>query len=80
MALVSFVNEADAPPVVQRIFESIRKERGRVVNARLVMAHNPDFLRALGPFSTAIAKESSLSNRIKELAILQVSLINGCHY
>lgn len=80
MPLVRFVDEAEAPPVVQRIFDALRRERGRVANARRVMAHNPEFLRALGPLSTAVIRESALSSRIKELAILTVSLVNGCHY
>jgi alkylhydroperoxidase family enzyme len=80
MPLVEFINEDEAPPVVRRIFNALRKAGRRVVNARRIMAHNPKFLRALGPFSEAILQENVLSNRIKELSILRVSLINGCHY
>ena len=80
MPLVEFVNEDEAPPVVGRIFNALRKDGRRVVNARRVMAHNPNFLRALGPFSEAIKQENVLPNRIKELAILRVSLVNGCQY
>lgn len=80
MPLVEFVFEDEAPPIVKRVFDALRNGGGRVVNARRVMAHNPDFLRALGPFSDAIKRESALSNRIKEIAILRVSLVNGCHY
>ena len=80
MPLVRYVDEAQAPKIVQDIFEALRKSQGKVPNSRRVLAHNPDVLRAFGPFMGAIAKENALANRLKELAILKVTLINGCHY
>jgi uncharacterized peroxidase-related enzyme len=78
MALVLYVDEDQAPPIIHILFEAARKQRGRVPNSQRVMAHNPDVLRAFGPFVGAIARENALPNRLKELAILKVTMINGC--
>jgi len=80
MPLCDFVDEEQSPPLVKRVFDSLRKQGFRVVNAHRVMAHNPEVLRHMDKFSHAVADENILSNRIKELAILKVSLVNGCHY
>lgn len=78
--LVRYVDEARAPKIVRDIFEALRKSQGKVQNSRRVLAHNPDVLRAFGPFLGAITKENALTNRLKELAIVKASLINGCRY
>lgn len=80
MPLVSYVDEAQAPQIVRDIFEALRKSQGKVSNNRRAIAHNPDVLRAIGPLLGAVAKQNALPNRLKELAILKVTLINGCRY
>lgn len=80
MPLVSYADEAQAPHFVHSIFEGLRQSKGFVYNSYRVMAHNPDALRAFAPCVGAILKEHALPNRLKELAILKVTLINGCRY
>jgi uncharacterized peroxidase-related enzyme len=67
-----------ASQIIHTLYEAARKQRGMVPNSQRVMAHNPDALRAFGPFVGAIARENALPNRLKELAILKVTLLNGC--
>ncbi len=69
-----------APPIVRRIYEATEHARGVVPNSQRTMAYNPEVLRAFGPFVGAISRENVLPNRLKELAILRVTLINGCRY
>ncbi|HUX85487.1 MAG TPA: carboxymuconolactone decarboxylase family protein [Chloroflexota bacterium] len=80
MAFVRYADEDQAPSIVRTIFEALRKQRGQVQNSQRVLAHNPEVLRASGPFVGAVGRENALPNRIKELAILKVMLINGCQY
>lgn len=60
--LVDYVDEAEAPRVVRDIFDALRKNQGKLPNSRRVMAHNPDVLRAFGPFIGAISTENALAN------------------
>ena len=80
MAFVRYVDEDQAPPLVRSVFEAVRKQRGRVPNSQRVLAHNSEVLRAFGPFVGAVSRENVLPLRLKELAILKVTLINGCKY
>jgi alkylhydroperoxidase family enzyme len=46
-----------------------------------VLAHRPAVLRAHNQLSgTLFAEDSDLSHRIKELAYLRASILNGCAY
>jgi uncharacterized peroxidase-related enzyme len=69
-----------APPVARRIFDSIEKGGGTVSNLLRMLAHKPDVLRAYNQLSGAVWAEGALSARIKELAYLRVSILNGCEY
>jgi hypothetical protein len=62
--LVDYVDEAEAPRVVRDIFDAVRKNQGKLPNSRSVMAHNPDILRAFGPFIGAMSTENPLANRL----------------
>jgi alkylhydroperoxidase family enzyme len=69
-----------APAVVRRIFEALEKRGAPVSNLVKMLAHKPDVLRAYNQLSGAIWAESALSARLKELAYLRVSILNGCTY
>jgi alkylhydroperoxidase family enzyme len=74
------VNPQAAPPVVRRIFDSIEKGGGTVSNLLRMLAHKPDVLRAYNQLSGAVWAEGALSARVKDLAYLRVSILNGCEY
>jgi uncharacterized peroxidase-related enzyme len=80
MAFVPYVDEQAAPQVVRGVFDAVRRQRGHVPNSQRLLAHNPEVLRAFGPFVGAVSREHALPLRLKELAILKVTLINGCRY
>jgi alkylhydroperoxidase family enzyme len=45
-----------------------------------MLAHKPDVLRAFNQLSGAIWAEGTLAPKLKELAYLRVSILNGCAY
>jgi len=62
------------------VYDALEKKMGRVLNIFKVMAHRPN---ALGPFLDFYGQvwaEGPLSPRIKELAYLRTSIMNGCEY
>jgi len=65
---------------VRGIYDQLGKRSGRVINFFKVMAHKP---AALGPFLEfykQVWAEGALSPKLKELAYLRTSLMNGCEY
>jgi alkylhydroperoxidase family enzyme len=45
-----------------------------------VLAHKPDVLRAFNQLHAAIWAESALSAKLKHLAYLRVSILDGCEF
>jgi alkylhydroperoxidase family enzyme len=78
--LIEPVEPEEAPAVVQRIYEALKKGGAPVSNLVKMLAHKPDVLRGYNQLSDAIWAESALSARLKELAYLRVSILNGCTY
>jgi 4-carboxymuconolactone decarboxylase len=67
---------AESGQIVARI-----EERGaRVLNLYRVLAHNPDILRDCLKLGTTLLKKTSLSAKLRELAILHVAKITGSEY
>lgn len=70
-----------APAQVRRIYEAIEREGRPVTNLLKMLAHKPAVLRAYNQLSGALfAEDSELSPKVKELAYLRVSILNGCTY
>jgi uncharacterized peroxidase-related enzyme len=69
-----------ASEVVRPIFESMEKKAGRVINMYKVMAHKPNVLAPFLEFYKSVWAPGALDPKIKELAYLRTSLMNGCTY
>lgn len=80
LPLVGYPDSVQFPPFIHSIFAGMQRIYGKVFNSYRVMAHNPEVVRFFVPCAAAILKQHALSNRIKELAVLKVTLINGCRY
>ncbi len=83
MALLPLVTDEDASPEAQVLFKHCRVLLGRVANALRVAAHSPRVAQALVGFMVpALRQEITgvLPIRIKALAILKTSMLNGCAY
>ena len=83
MSLIPIVTDEEASPEQAVLFKHCTKMLGRVANALRVAAHTPNVAQALlGCMIPALREEVSgvLSVRIKALAILKTSMLNGCDY
>jgi len=83
MSLIPIVTDEDASPEQAALFAGCTKMMGRVANAMRVAAHSPKIAQALLGFMIPALREEvtgALSIRIKTLAILKTSMLNGCDY
>jgi uncharacterized peroxidase-related enzyme len=65
---------------VRPIFEGMEKKAGRVINMYKVMAHKPNVLAPFLEFYKQVWAPGTLDPKIKELAYLRTSIMNGCTY
>ena len=77
---ISLVGDEEAPAVVRRIYESLQKRSGSVGPYFRVLAHKPDVLRAFNQLHAAIWADGALSAKLKHLAYLRVSVLDGCEF
>ncbi len=62
------------------VYDGLEKKMGRVLNFFKVMAHKPNVLGPFLEFYSQVWAPGALSPKIKELAYLRTSLMNGCDY
>lgn len=80
MARLPLLDDSDRPDLVP-LATRIREQRGgRLLNLYRVLMHSPTVAEAWLAFFTAIRQRCDLSARARELAILQVALLNGAQY
>jgi alkylhydroperoxidase family enzyme len=80
MATIDPVPLEQAADEIKPVYEQVAKRFGRVPNFFATMAHRPNVLRHFPAFYGAITAEGSVDGRLKELAYLKTSLVNGCQY
>jgi len=69
-----------AAEAVRPIYEGLEKKSGRVLNMFKVMAHKPNMLGPFLEFYKQVWAPGALEPKIKELAYLRTSIMNGCLY
>ena len=74
------VERDQAPPIVQRIYDAIEKRSGTVSPFFRMLGNNPELLRAFNQLYGVVWAEGALQAKLKELAYLRVSILNGCGY
>jgi alkylhydroperoxidase family enzyme len=74
------VEKSDAPEAVRTIYETLEKSLGRVPTTFKMLAHRPEVLRAFLPLYNAVWAEGTLAQKLKALAAVRTSLLNGCEY
>ena len=77
---ISLVGNDQAPPVVGRIYDSLQRRAGSVAPYFRVLAHKPEVLRAFNQLHAAIWADGALSAKLKHLAYLRVSILDGCGF
>jgi uncharacterized peroxidase-related enzyme len=72
------LSETEAPPVSRDLFKDLQAKMGMVPNIFRTMGHAPEVLQATLNLNAAIQK--NLPPKLRELAYLRTSQINGCNY
>ncbi len=79
MARVSYVEPDQAPPDVKAAYEKMKAARGWVSNFVKILAHYPKGMHvAVGMLGGL--REGKLDPKLRQLAYIKASRINGCHY
>ena len=78
MPLVVPLADAQAPDASKSLFQQIQSQLGMVPNIFRTMGHAPEVLRATLALEQAITRD--LAPKLRELAYLKTSQLNGCHY
>ncbi len=79
MALVSYISDQDAAEKIKPVFEGMEKKIGVVPNVFRAMAHNPEMLEAFLALNATLPK-TQLDGKLRELAYIKTSELNGCDY
>lgn len=80
MTRIEPFKKEEAQGEVKKVLEGIEKQFGMIPNLFATIARYPGALKPILDLYQAIAKESSIEQKLQELANLEVSRINKCHY
>lgn len=79
MGQISTIERDQAPEELRPTYDVISKKLGAMLNYFKTMAHSPGLLPAFLGLNGTQSK-SALDPKLRELAYLRVSAINGCEY
>ena len=77
------ITDEEASGPAQELLEASNHMLGRTVNLQRILAHSPYVARWLLPFIAAVRqpRAGAVSDvRLRNLAVLKTSTINGCRY
>ncbi|HET7597400.1 MAG TPA: hypothetical protein VFK15_10740 [Burkholderiales bacterium] len=77
------IRDDEATGVAKEIFATSNELLGRVANLQRILAHSPYLARWFLPLVAAVRqpKAGAVSDvRLRNLAILKTSTVNGCRY
>ena len=63
-----------------KIYDVYMKERGNVPNMFRTAAHRPEIFRTMIAHFRAVMNTGTVPVKLKELAIVRTSQLNGCEY
>jgi alkylhydroperoxidase family enzyme len=78
-ARLPYLERDQVPPEIQTLYDNVQKGTGQVLNIFKLMAYHarslPRFLQWYGTL-----REGALDIKLRQLAYVRASQINGCHY
>ena len=77
------ISDEEATGVAKEIFETSTRVLGRTANLLRILAHSPYVARWFLPFVAAVRQPTAgaVSDvRLRNLAVLKTSTLNGCNY
>lgn len=79
MANVAYLEKDQAAPDVKTTFEGMEKKLGKVPNVYRAMGQTPELMKGFLEFNGAFGK-AKLDAKLRELAYMTASRVNGCEY
>jgi uncharacterized peroxidase-related enzyme len=79
MALVSYLSTGEVTEKLRPVFEGMERKLGAVPHVFQAMAHAPDLLETFLSLNAALAR-TQLDGKLRELAYIKTSELNGCEY
>jgi uncharacterized peroxidase-related enzyme len=79
MALVSYVSNEKAAEKIKPVFAGMEKKIGAVPNIFRALAHYPEMLEGFLSLNATLSK-TKLDGKLRELAYIKTSQLNGCKY
>ncbi len=79
MAHVKYVSGDQAGDALRPTYESLERSVGMVLNFHKTLGHSPELLQGFLNLNGAVTR-TELDPRLRELAYLRASEINGCNY
>jgi uncharacterized peroxidase-related enzyme len=80
MARLSYVEKDVAGPDQEKILAQLTQKSGKIANIWKLWAHSPITLETFMAFYKTLMTKGSLDGRLRELAYVKTSHINGCAY
>ncbi len=77
------ISDDEATGTAREIFDSSNQLLGRTANLLRILAHSPQLARWFLPFVAAVRQPNAgaVSDvRLRNLAVLKTSTLNGCRY
>jgi len=77
------ISDDEATGPAKDLFEASNRMLGRTANLMRIMAHSPYLARWMLPFIAAVRQPAAgavSEVRLRNLAVLKTSTLNGCHY
>ena len=65
------------------LFDAVTAMLGRVPNSYRILGHSPLVAKMLVPFNAVVQRQgtgSVLTAKLKEMAVIKTSHVNGCNY
>lgn len=77
------ISDEEATGAVKDVFEASNRLLGRTANLLRILAHSPYLARWFLPLVTAVRQPNAGATtpaRLRNLAVLKTSTLNGCRY
>ena len=78
-ARLPYLDREQVPPDVQAVYDKMKKARGRVLNTFRLKAHHARSVAPVVAFYGTL-REGALDLKLRQLAYVKASQINGCNY
>lgn len=72
------VEREGAPDEVRTLYEQIERSGVKVSRFYRLLGHRPEALRAVLALTSAVMGSGTVSSRLKNLAFIRASALNGC--